>query len=261
MFDRRRRSRHLVWVEDGVEDVADVMPSGPPRRPGAKPRRVRAERALSREAIVAAALRVIDAEGVDAVTMRRIGQELGTGGASLYAHIDGKDELLELVYDHVAGEIDLIVPDPRRWQEQLKAYLRQWHGILLSHRDLARIGLGRVPIGPNSVVGMECMLAIMRAGKLDDAVIGYGADLLAAYVTGSAYEGSIWMSGKAATPEASEAYHQELESYLRSLPAERFPTLSSLIPALMGDPVEDADERFEFGLDVVLRGLVARSKK
>jgi hypothetical protein len=101
----------------------------------------------------------------------------------------------------------------------------------------------------------------MRAGKLDDAVIGYGADLLAAYVTGSAYEGSIWMSGKAATPEVSVAYHRELESYLSSLPADRFPTLISLVPALMGDPQEDGQDRFEFGLDVLVRGLVARSKK
>jgi AcrR family transcriptional regulator len=241
--------------------MTDGLPVAPRLRPGAKPRRMRAERALSREAIVAAALRVIDDEGIDAVTMRRIGQELGTGGASLYAHIDGKDELLELVFDEVAGEIPTIEVDPRRWQEQLKSYLREWHRILLSHRDLARVGLGRVPTGPNSLVGMECMLAIMRAGKLDDTVIGYGADLLAAYVTSSAYEGSIWMSGKAATPEVSQEYLRELETYLASLPPERFPTLISLIPALMGDPEEDGEARFEFGLDVLVRGLVARSKK
>jgi AcrR family transcriptional regulator len=222
---------------------------------------VRAERVLSREAIVATALRVIDEEGIDAVTMRRIGQELGTGGASLYAHIDGKDELLELVFDEVAGEIPAIAADPKHWQEQLKSYLRQWHRVLLSHRDLARVGLGRVPTGPNSLVGMESMLAIMRAGRLDDAVIGYGADLLAAYVTSSAYEGSIWMSGKAATREVSEGYHRELETYFLSLPAERFPTLLSLVPALLGDPEEDGEARFEFGLDVLVRGLVARSKK
>jgi AcrR family transcriptional regulator len=241
--------------------MTEDLPIAPPLRPGGKPRRVRAVRALSRESIVAATLRVIDEEGIDAVTMRRIGQELGTGGASLYAHIDGKDELLELVYDEVAGEIELVVADPRRWQEQLKEYLRAWHAILLSHRDLARVGLGRVPTTPNALRGMECMLAIMRAGKLDDAVIGYGADLIAAYVTGSAYEGSIWMSGNAATPEASQAYHDEVETYFSSLPAEQFPTLISLIPALMGDPIDDAAARFEFGLDVILRGLVGRSKK
>jgi hypothetical protein len=69
------------------------------------------------------------------------------------------------------------------------------------------------------------------------------------------------MSGKAATREVSEEYHRELESYLSSLPADRFPTLLSLIPALMGDPEEDGEARFEFGLDVLVRGLVARSKK
>jgi AcrR family transcriptional regulator len=224
---------------------------------------VRAERALSREAIVAATLRVINEEGVDAVTMRRIGQELDTGGASLYAHIDGKEELLELVFDEVAAEIPIVTPDPRRWQEQLKDYLRSWHATLLSHRDLARIGLGRVPIGPNSLRGMECMLAIMRAGKLEDSVIGYGADLLAAYVTASAYEGNLWMSGKAATPEAAKTYYHELETFFASLPADRFPTLVSLVPHLMGseEQEDDGNARFEFGLDVLVRGLVGRSKK
>ena len=241
--------------------MAGSLPNEPPRRPGAKPRRVRTERGLSREAIVAATLRVIDEEGVDAVTMRRIGQELGTGGASLYAHIDGKDELLELVFDEVAAEIPIVTADPRRWQEQLKDYLRSWHATLLSHRDLARIGLGRVPIGPNSLRGMECMLAIMRAGKLEDSVIGYGADLLAAYVTASAYESNIWMSGKAATPEAAEAYQRELSEFFSSLPADRFPTLVSLVPALMGDEEDDGSARFEFGLDVLVRGLVGRSKR
>ena len=105
------------------------------------------------------------------------------------------------------------------------------------------------------------MLAIMRAGKLEDAVIGYGADLLAAYIAGSAYEGSLWLSGKAATPEASEAYHRELETYFANLPADQFPTLVSLIPALTGDPADDATARIEFGLDVIVRGLVARSKR
>ncbi|HVT22155.1 MAG TPA: TetR/AcrR family transcriptional regulator [Mycobacteriales bacterium] len=240
--------------------MPDRLPD-PPRRPGAKPRRVRAERTLSREAIVAATLRVIDAEGIDAVTMRRIGQELGTGGASLYAHISSKDELLELVFDEVTGQIPLVAADPRRWQEQLKEYLRSWHATFLLHRDLAKVGLGRVPIGPNSVRGMECMLAIMRAGKLEDSVIGYGADLLAAYVTASAYEGSLWFSGNAATPETIEAYHDELETFFSSLPPQEFPTLVSLVPALMGDAADDGNARFEFGLDVLVRGLVSRSKR
>jgi AcrR family transcriptional regulator len=241
--------------------MADGVLNQPPRRPGAKPRRVRAERALSRQAIVAAALRIIDEDGIDAVTMRRVGQELGTGGASLYAHISGKDELLELVFDEVTGEIPLITPDPRRWQEQLKEYLRSWHATFLSHRDLAKVGLGRVPIGPNSLRGMECMLAIMRAGKLQDDVIGYGADILAAYVTASAYEGDIWMTGNAASPEAIQAYQDELKTFLSNLPADQFPTLVSLVPALMGDDADDGNARFEFGLDVIIRGLVSRSKR
>ena len=75
-------------------------------------------RALSREAIVATALDVLRAEGMDAVSMRRVAAELGTGPASLYAHVTGKDELLDLLYDQVVGAIPLPEPDPARWQEQ-----------------------------------------------------------------------------------------------------------------------------------------------
>ena len=75
-------------------------------------------RALSREAIVATALDVLRAEGMDAVSMRRVAADLGTGPASLYAHVTGKDELLDLLYDEVVGTIPLPVPDPARWQEQ-----------------------------------------------------------------------------------------------------------------------------------------------
>src|SRR5215813_9521503 len=79
---------------------------------------------LSRDAIVEAAVRIVDAEGVDALTIRRLGEELGTGAATLYWHIAGKDELGELVYDRIMGEIQLPEPDPARWDDQLKELAR-----------------------------------------------------------------------------------------------------------------------------------------
>ena len=83
-------------------------------------RRGRNRPPLSRDAIVDAALAILDADGVDALTIRRLGQELGTGSATLYWHIAGKDELCELVYDRIMGEIELPDPEPSRWQEQIR---------------------------------------------------------------------------------------------------------------------------------------------
>jgi AcrR family transcriptional regulator len=206
---------------------------------------------------VAAALRVVDAEGVDAVTMRRVGQELGTGGASLYAHLDGKDELLDLVFDRVVGEIDYtgLTPDPRRWREQLKEYCRRVHQVLLSHRDIAKVAMGQVPLGPNAVAGMEVMLSLMRASKISDRVIGYGSDLIAQYVTASAYEASLFMA-RLETPDGRVDYAAELGRYFASLPADRFPTLVGMAEALAADD-DDGTARFEFGLEVLINGLAA----
>ena len=74
---------------------------------------------LSLDLILRTALELLDAEGLDAVSMRKVAQRLGTGAASLYAYVRNKDELHELVLDLVLGEIELPEPDPARWQEQV----------------------------------------------------------------------------------------------------------------------------------------------
>jgi AcrR family transcriptional regulator len=173
---------------------------------------------LSQEAVVEAALRVVDAEGVDAVTMRRVGQELGTGAASLYAHVADKDELLALVFDRVVGEIDLSVPDAH-WTEAVKAFPRRWRTALLAHRDLAKVNLGTVPTGPNAMRGMEGMLAVLHGAGLPNRVVGYAVDLIGQFVTAATYEASLWQA-RMSSPQA-----------------------------------ENGDDRFEFGLDILIRGL------
>lgn len=212
---------------------------------------------LSRESIIDAALRIIDTEGVDAVTMRRVGQELDTGGASLYAHIDNKDELLQLVLDRVLGEVryEGITADPRHWREQLKEICRNLHAVLLSHRDIAKVGLGQVPVGANSLAGMEAMLSVMKASRISDEVIGYGADLIAQFVTASAYEASLF-AARIDSPEGYVDFRDELGDYFASLPADRFPTLVAMAAALVGEE-DDGNARFEFGLEVLINGLAA----
>ena len=63
--------------------------------------------------------RVIDADGMDGLSMRGVGEELGTGAASLYWHVRNKEQLLQLVFERVVEEIQLPEPDPARWREQL----------------------------------------------------------------------------------------------------------------------------------------------
>src|SRR3954463_13122597 len=93
---------------------------------------------LTSEMIVAAALRILDAEGLDGLSMRRVGEELNTGAASLYWHVGSKDGLLDLVFDDVIGEQEVPDPDPKRWQEQLKEVARTMREAILRHRDIVR---------------------------------------------------------------------------------------------------------------------------
>jgi AcrR family transcriptional regulator len=208
----------------------------------------RAERKpLTRDAIVDAALRLLERDGLQGLSMRRLAQELGSGAASLYWHVGDKEELLALMLDRIVGEAEVVEPR-ETWQETVKESLRATRRLLNKRRDAAQISLGRVPAGPNSLPVMERTLAILAAAGLSAKVISYAADMFALYVGGFAFEESL--------PQDRDP--QAIGEYFRSLPADRFPTLAGLA----GDLVEGgADERFEFAIDLLVRGLEAMAKR
>ncbi|MFB6892577.1 TetR/AcrR family transcriptional regulator [Kitasatospora sp. NPDC056327] len=221
------------------EHWQDTAKSAPRRQP------------LSRERIVEAALRVVDAEGMDALSMRRVGQELGTGAASLYAHVGSKEELVELVLDLAYAGIELEPVDPARWQEQVKDLLRRSRAALLSHRDLARAAVvANVPVTPHAMDIAEAMLAMLRAGGLDEQTAAYGVDLLGLYTTATAFEASS--RGGADTQEFTD----RIRAYFATVPADRYPMITSTAVALTRNV---GDERFEFGLDILVAGLARQA--
>ena len=208
-----------------------------------------ARKPLSREAITDAALRIVDAEGLDGLSMRRLAEELATGPASLYAHVSGKPELLQLLIDRVAGEIEAPEPDPDRWQEQLKDYARAFRAALTAHRDLAGASLANIPTGPNALRSIDGLLGILRVAGLPPRIVAFAADLLPQYLTIDAYEGSLFAQRMEREPE----YFAALKEYFEALPADRFPHVAALVDELMAEA--EGDVRFEFGLDVIVRGL------
>ncbi|HWG22816.1 TetR/AcrR family transcriptional regulator [Actinospica sp.] len=245
---------------------AGVIPPIPPppwsREPG--PRRIRADKpVLSREAIVAAAIRVIDEEGFDAVSMRRVAQEFGTGAASLYAYVANKDQLMDLIVDEImaesAVEVREIAPDVLGWQEQLKSMLRSSYQVLLSHRDIAKAMLGRIPFGPNGLRNVEAMLKLLRAHGMPDYVAAYAGDLIGQYLVASAIEGFTWQERYPdSTPTQTSEAMSEVGDYLESLPKEEFPNVTALARVMVGDsgdPDSPLYDRFELGLDILVRGL------
>jgi AcrR family transcriptional regulator len=203
---------------------------------------------LTRDAIVEAALVLLERDGLQGLSMRRLAQELGAGAASLYWHVGDKEELLSLMLDRIVGEAEVVEPRAENWQEQVKEMLRATRRLMLKRRDAAQLSLGRIPAGPNSLPVMERTLAVLAAAGLPPRVISYAADMFALYVGGFAYEESMPPMGDPAA----------LGEYFRSLPPEQFPTLS----ALAADLTEgDADERFEFAIELLVRGLEAMARR
>ena len=97
---------------------------------------------MTQEAIVDAALAVLDADGLDLLSMRHVGRTLNTTAAALYWHVGSKDGLLDLIFDRVIGEQEVPDPDPERWPEQLKEVARSMRATILGHRDIVRLSIG-----------------------------------------------------------------------------------------------------------------------
>ncbi|WIM96885.1 TetR/AcrR family transcriptional regulator [Actinoplanes oblitus] len=211
---------------------------------------------LDREQIVDAALRLVDAEGVDAVSMRRVAGEFGTGPSSLYAHVANKDELLRLMFDRICGEIDLPAHEPDRWREQIKQLMYQVHGVLLTHNDLARVALATIPNGPNALRASEWMIGLLIQGGVPPRIAAWALDRVFLYVTTDAYENSIWRAqlrhlGLPAA-EVERQVKDEMAAHFRDLPGDRFPYLIEHAAAMTSGT---AQERFSFGLDLLIDGL------
>jgi AcrR family transcriptional regulator len=240
-----------------------VPESSPPPDPGVIPSPPRTHRrrrptrrtALTLDAIVAAAIETLDEAGVAGLTMRRVAERLGTGAASLYAHVSGRDELLELVFDELVGQVPLPDPDPKQWRVQLRQMLLDLYRALNAHADAALAGMGRVPTSPKALDATERMALLMSLGGLTERVIGFGIDQLALFVCATAFEdGILERSGMTAEDEAR--YWADLHAFLDNLPSDRFPAMARIRPQMTG---HGDLERFEFGLDAMLAGLEALS--
>jgi AcrR family transcriptional regulator len=216
-----------------------------PRRRASKPQ-------LSQELVVKTALGILAAEGIDAVSMRRVSQALDTGPASLYAHVSNKDELDELMFDRILGEVSLPTPDPDRWAEQVKEILRGQVKAMLAYPGIAKVAWRTmVPVGPNVLRHGEAVLALLRAGGLSLKQAAFAGDALSLYTKAYAYEGSVWKSGEIDPADVARRGEQMTE-YMNSLPPQAFPNMLQL-GAFFNE--ETASDRFEFALDMFLSGL------
>ena len=153
------------------------------RARGAQP--PRRDRGLSRDEIVSAAIAVADAEGPDAISMRRIARELSAGAMSLYWYVASKEELLDLMLDAIEAEIE--VPEPSGdWRADLGAFAHRTRAALRQHRWAMEFIGTRPPSGPNDVRNLERLLSLLDGTGVDDTRVIMGVFMtVATFVIGA----------------------------------------------------------------------------
>jgi AcrR family transcriptional regulator len=247
---------YQLSFDTGTMFVMETSPDQSiPEPPWRVPKRTRPARTpLSREAIVDAALRVVDREGADALSMRRVAEELGTGPASLYWHVSSKDELINLLVDRVIGEVEPPGTDPARWQEEFREWMLRAREVFRRHPGVGGLTLGRVPVGPNLIRVAEATLALLRGAGIPDRIAAFAPDLLAQYLGASLYEEGLGFPSPTGEDLPPEQIVQMIRDYFASMPADRFPNVHATLDELFsGGP----DQRFELGLEIIMRGFAS----
>lgn len=144
--------------------------------------------ALSRAAIIGAALQIAGGEGLNAVTMRRVAAELDTSASALYVYIRGRDDLLDAMFDHVMSEVAEAAAAKGTWRERLSSLLIRSVKAASGHGGLAQVALSRVPSGPSADKITGQVKALLAEGQIAEAAVPAALDLLALFVTAAALD-------------------------------------------------------------------------
>lgn len=230
-------------------------------RGGQPPRR---DRGLTREEIVATAIAIADAEGVGAISMRRIARELNAGVMSLYWYVASKEELHDLMLE--AFEAEIALPEPSGdWRADLRACARASRAVMLRHQWAMEFKGFRPPTGPNDAQNAERMFAALDVAGVDMMTTVNITMAVGTYVMGavlreireSQFQRETEQAVAGMTGEEINAVREEFRR--RILGSGRYPHIARIIEDdIDPDAPESRDERFEFGLDCLLDGIAAR---
>jgi TetR/AcrR family tetracycline transcriptional repressor len=195
---------------------------------------------LSRDRVLRAALDLVDREGVDALTMRRLGRELGVEAMSIYGYVDSKGDLIEGVVEQVFRQMPLIVPGPGRWQDRLRRHAGAYRSVLLDHPNAVRL-VARRPLNTEGTAAfVDSALAELRGLGLDLAMADRVLGVIASFTLGHVAE-QVGDELRARTPAPRRD----------TIDGDRFPHL-----AAVGEiKPTDYDQEFELGLDFIVAGL------
>jgi AcrR family transcriptional regulator len=218
---------------------------------------LRRKQALSRQLIVAAGLELVQEGGLDAVSLRRVAGSLGAAPASLYVYVANREELYELMLDHVLLQVPAVEVTVDRWREQLLELFRAMLAALDRHPGIGQVGLGSLPVARGELAIAENALGLLRAGGVADQAAAWTCDALLLFTFANAVEYAVEAQRPpiAAQHKSPRMDYGAVRDTYRRLPVYRYPNLNELAVQMTtgGDP-----ERFEFGISALVRGAIER---
>jgi AcrR family transcriptional regulator len=214
--------------------------------PGTKPARPRVP--LTRDLVLRTALRLADQGGLESLTMRRLGQELGVEAMAVYYHFANKDEVLDGIVDLVWTEIDLPAAGVD-WRIAMRRRAISVHEVLARHRWAIGLMESRLNPGPANLRHHDAVIGTLRAAGFDMAMVAHAYSLLDGYIYGFALT-------KMNLPfDALDDISDMAETMLAPFPDGEYPNLVAFITEHATQPGYDFANEFEWGLDVVLDGI------
>jgi AcrR family transcriptional regulator len=202
---------------------------------------------LSRDRVLRAAAALADRDGITALTMRRLGQELGVEAMSLYKHVAGKDEVLDGLVELVLGEYEAPAADAG-WREAMRRRAHSARAALARH-PWAPVAINRSGPVPALLREIDAAIGHLRRAGFSVELAAHALSLLDSYTYG-------WAVQEANLPFGTPAELAELTgTILEGFPAEEYPHLAEMGAELMMRPGYDHGEQFGYGLELVLDGL------
>jgi AcrR family transcriptional regulator len=214
----------------------------PPSNTGAEPR-VR----LNRERVLRAAVALADAGGIESLTMRKLGGELGVEAMSLYNHVANKDDLLDGMIDAVFSEIDL--PSAADWKTAMRERAISAREVLSRHPWAIGLMESRTTPGPATLRHHDTVIGTLRKAGFSIELAAHAFAALDSYTYGFALQ-------EMSLPfDTAEETAQVAQTILAQFPADEYPHLTELTIDYVLQPGYDYANEYEFGLDLILDGL------
>lgn len=199
------------------------------------------------------ALTILEGEGLNKVTMRRIAAALDTGPASLYVYVKNTEDLHAQILDALLAPVAAAQLSRGTWQARLKELLTRYREVLFAYPEIARMTMTTQPSGPNYLALAETMLGLLTEGEMPGQEAAWATDLLLLYATANAAEKSAWESSGGVEKEFSA-----LTEAITTADATTHPHIARLKGELLSG---DGPERLQWGFDIFLEGLLSNFRK